>query len=68
MNKHDKELDKMNKDINNIKRDLMTKMDHIDGKKIWKHFQRFAEYDDLKDLYKRTMPEIMKFEERLMEY
>lgn len=27
-----------------------------DGKKIWRHFQRFAEYNDLKELYGKCIP------------
>jgi hypothetical protein len=37
-------------------------MDKSDGVKIWKYFQRFAEYSDLKDLYNKCIPEMAKFE------
>lgn len=43
-------------------------LDIEDGKRIWRHFKRFAEYDDLKDLYQKVMPEIAKFEERLHDF
>ena len=36
-----------------------------DGQRIWKQFQRFAEYEDLKDLYKKVMPELSKFEDKI---
>ena len=39
-----------------------------DGKRIWKHFQRFAEYTDLKDLYHRCIPELAKFEQKIMDF
>ena len=39
-----------------------------DGQKIWRHFQRFAEYDDLKDLYSRIMPQIQLFEDKILEF
>lgn len=35
---------------------------------IWKHFQRFAEYNDLKDLYNKCVPELAKFEERVLDF
>ena len=31
-------------------------------KPIWKNFERFALYEDFKDLYNKTLPEIIKFE------
>lgn len=37
-----------------------------DGQRIWKHFQRFCEYEDLKDLYTKVIPEIAKFEEKIL--
>jgi len=27
-----------------------------DGKRIWRHFKRFAEYNDLKELYTKCIP------------
>lgn len=38
-----------------------------DGKKIWRHFQRFAEYNDLKELYTKCIPQLVKFESKLIE-
>ena len=29
---------------------------------VWKQFQRFAEYDDLKKLHTLVVPEVAKFE------
>ena len=31
-------------------------------KKIWKNLERFALYDDFKDLHNKVIPEIAKFE------
>ena len=39
-----------------------------DGKRLWRHFQRFAEYEDLRDLYRRCIPEILKFEQKLIDF
>lgn len=44
------------------------KLDKREGTKIWKHFQRFAEYDDLKDLYNKCIPELAKFEQRIFDF
>ena len=33
---------------------------------LWKNFERFALYDDFKDLYGKVMPEIKKFESRII--
>ena len=44
------------------------KMEKSDGKRLWKNFQRFSEYTDLKDLYNRVVPEISKFEKRMQQY
>ena len=43
-------------------------MDKDDGKHIWKNFQRFAEYEDLRGLYQKVVPEISKFEGRIIDF
>lgn len=48
--------------------ELDDKMTIRDGKRIWKAFQRYAEYSDLKELYQLCIPEISKFEERLIDF
>ena len=47
---------------------LNTKVDQADAKKIWKHFDRFSLYDDLKLLYSKVIPEIAKFENKMVEH
>ena len=47
---------------------ICRKLDIEDGQKIWRHFQRFAEYSDLKDLYFKCMPAIAKYEQQLQEF
>jgi len=39
-----------------------------EGKKIYDHFKKYATYKDLKDLYKKTVPAISGFEDKLSEY
>lgn len=35
---------------------------------MWRNFQRFAEYSDMKALYDKCVPEIAKFEQRLIDF
>ena len=58
----DEEIAALNGEVTNCQKALNLKMDKEDGTKIWKHFQRFAEYNDLKDLYNKCVPELSKFE------
>lgn len=43
-------------------------MDKDDATRIWKHFQRFADYEDLKELYQKCIPELAKFEVKMIDY
>ena len=36
-------------------------------KTVWEQFGRFAEYDDLKKLHTMVIPEIAKFEHKIIE-
>lgn len=36
--------------------------------RIYRQLQRFAEYEDLKDLYNRVIPEIAKFEVKIIDF
>jgi hypothetical protein len=59
----DKEIGSLAREINEFAKDLSLKLDKNDATRIWKHFQRFAEYSDLKDLYAKCIPELAKFEQ-----
>ena len=52
----------VNNEMDQLIVDMQAKLTVQDGKRIWRHFQRFAEYDDLKDLYTKCVPELAKFE------
>ena len=39
-----------------------------ESKKIYDFFKKYAQYKDLKDLYKKTVPAISSFEDKLSEY
>jgi hypothetical protein len=47
---------------------MMLKLNKNDATSIWNYFQRFAEYDDLKDLYNKVLPELAKFEQKMANY
>lgn len=49
-------------ELGQLSKECATKMDVKDAQRLWRQFQRFAEYEDLRDLYKRCIPEIAKFE------
>ena len=52
----------MDKEILTQSRTLNRKIERDEVTKIWQHFQRFAEYKDLKQLHQIFIPEISKFE------
>ena len=43
----------------------MTKLSKAAGEEIWQNFNKFAVYDDLRDLYQRTIPAIKQFEDKI---
>lgn len=47
---------------------INERLHHSDAKKIWDYFKRFADYSDLKDLYNRVIPEIAKFEQKIIDF
>lgn len=60
------ELVGFNKEMDGLRRELDKKIEQEDLQKIWKHFDRFSLYDDLKVLYGKVIPEIAKFEQKIM--
>ena len=52
----------MQSSIKGTELDIKRKIDRDDMHKVWDHFQRFAEYKDLKKLHTMVIPEIAKFE------
>lgn len=48
--------------------EMNSKLIKKDGQQIWRHFRRFAEYDDLKDLYSKVIPSLAKFEQKIIDY
>ena len=66
MDNHDKEIVSIHKELNHLMLEISKKLTVKDGQRIWKHFQRFSEYNDLRDLYNKVIPEIAKFEEKIL--
>ena len=54
--------------FNKLTLKMASNLDHNDGKKIWNHFQRFAEYSDLKDLYNKCIPKLVKYEQVMEDF
>ena len=48
--------------VGKFEKDIEGKLDKNDASRIWKYFERFARYDDLKDLYNKCIPSIAKVE------
>ena len=68
LEKFDKELIQLNESYCLIEQKVENRLTKQDGQRLWKHFQRFCEYEDLKDLYSKVIPEIAKFEGKLMRF
>ena len=49
-------------------RELDLKVEKEDLTELWLHFDRFSLYEDLKSLHSKVIPEIAKFEQKLINY
>ena len=67
MQKLDDEIKEFGETIDSITKKLDLKIEYSDLRSLEKNFLRFALYDDLKNLYEKVVPEIGKFELKLME-
>ena len=54
--------------MNRIEETLALKIELPALDPIWKHFERFSLYDDLKTLYSKVIPEIAKFEQKIINF
>lgn len=63
-----KEIEQIRADFRAYDDRLADKTSVEETQQIWDNFNKFAFYDDLKDLYSRTLPELSKFEERLIHF
>ena len=60
------ELDTIGSRIQSNVSAISHKVDGEELNKVWSHFQRFAEYKDLKHLHGIVIPEIANFENKIM--
>ena len=45
--------------------DIDLKMSSKEGLKLWSNFKKYAQYDELKDLYRKCLPAISGFEDKI---
>jgi len=62
-----RKTDENNHALVEIRVETEGKLSAKEGQKLWANFRKYAQYDELKDLYKRTMPAISSFEDKLKE-
>ena len=48
-----------------VKSEQDQKMSAKESQKLWANFRKYAQYDELKELYRKTMPAISSFEDKL---
>ena len=53
------------KKIVEVEQGIDLKMSQKEGMKLWANFKKYAQYDELKDLYKKVLPAISGFEDKL---
>ena len=68
MSAANEEMERVRDEFRAFERKLMGKVDVEEVRRIWDNFANYALYDDLKDLYAKTMPEIKKFEDRIIQF
>ena len=54
--------------MDTIEKSLALKIELPALDPLWKHFERFSLYDDLKTLYSKVIPEIAKFEQKIINF
>ena len=61
-----REAENSNAEVAKVRREIDGKMESIEGAKIWNNFKKYAQYNELQELYKKVVPEIGRFEEKLI--
>ena len=65
---HEMELKQILGELEELRRQTNDFLTKKDGIRFWRQLQRFSEYEDLKDLYQKVIPEISKFEQRIIDF
>jgi hypothetical protein len=58
-------VDDLGKNCADLRIDMDKKLSSEEGRLLWVNFQKFALYDDLRELYSKCLPAISSFEEKL---
>ena len=64
----DREIQNLGGELTVNNKELNLKPDKEDLQEIWEHFERFALYEDLKSLNTKVLPEIAKFEQKIINF
>ena len=64
--KNEDDIKVVRKETTNIRNELKKKTSNEETLRVWKKFDDYAEYRDLKDLYGKVMPQLRKFEDALV--
>ena len=62
-----KKTQDVNVQIRELHSEVETKLSSKEGQKIWANFRKYSQYEELKELYKKTLPAISNFEDKLKE-
>ena len=62
------EMANLDATVREMEKILETKIDDKAIKPIWKYLDRFALYEDLKNLHNMVIPEIAKFEQKIINF
>ena len=54
-------------EVYELKEDNEGKLSAAEGQKLWANFRKYATNDEFRSLYKKTMPAISSFEDKLKE-
>ena len=60
-----RKTEEQNIHLNELRQEQDAKMSSKEGQKLWANFKKYAQYDELKDLYRKTLPAISSFEDKL---
>ena len=58
-------MDDLGKVCAELRVDMDKKLSSEEGRLLWANFQKFALYDDLRELYSKCLPAISSFEDKL---
>ena len=53
--------------IAELRAETDLKLSAKEGQKLWANFRTYAKYDELRELYRKTLPAISQFEDKLKE-